>query len=333
MDTSNLYTIPLYSASASETDPAPHTDQRKKKPGRKAIRDTPQDKRVAQNRQAQRAFRERKEAHLASLEALAKSQKEQIDQLMERNSILQRENEILRHKASSSTSPPLSFHQDSDLNINLFTQIQDPRVVSLSPSQSASPHIAPPSANSPGIQQRVSSISPSVSSRDVSVTDHLATTPLLNPPSTQLPLNSQPSVPDPNIVVPEFKATLDFYETQADCVLNPQPVRITHLSLVNSALKQLPSLENKDIVDELCERYLAFTTKCSFQDMPHPDAFPVSDIEHQELVMVIDRVQRACLDPADGVKAKQIIELGIAGNRQHYERLSFIKQFSGGGSS
>ncbi|BFZ60259.1 DNA-binding transcription factor yap1 [Saitoella coloradoensis] len=54
-------------ASAMGT-PGPSSGDHKKKPGRKPLTNEPTSKRKAQNRQAQRAFRERKEQHVKSLE-------------------------------------------------------------------------------------------------------------------------------------------------------------------------------------------------------------------------------------------------------------------------
>ncbi|KAJ3115822.1 hypothetical protein HK100_001227 [Physocladia obscura] len=60
----------------------------RKKAGRRAITETPVNKRIAQNRQAQRAFRERKEAYLHGLEAQVVEQAKRIEELVTENSML-----------------------------------------------------------------------------------------------------------------------------------------------------------------------------------------------------------------------------------------------------
>ncbi|KAJ3062329.1 hypothetical protein HDU98_001790, partial [Podochytrium sp. JEL0797] len=76
-----------------------HLHHQKRKPGRKTILGVPKDKRVAQNRQAQRAFRERKDAYLHSVEESAREGQAQIAELTAQNDELQRENAILRQSA------------------------------------------------------------------------------------------------------------------------------------------------------------------------------------------------------------------------------------------
>ncbi|BFZ57627.1 DNA-binding transcription factor yap1 [Savitreella phatthalungensis] len=68
----------------------------RKKPGRKPIVDEPTTKRKAQNRQAQRAFRERKEAHVKALET-------RIAELEQRSESQLTENELLKRKLSAMT--------------------------------------------------------------------------------------------------------------------------------------------------------------------------------------------------------------------------------------
>ncbi|KAJ3045384.1 DNA-binding transcription factor yap1 [Rhizophlyctis rosea] len=100
---------------SSEGSPLLHVD--KKKPGRKPARDDePIDKRTAQNRAAQRAFRERKEKYVKALEArvlelqdalkatkvpdpLVQRQKE--ESLMEENARLRQENAQMGQKLES----------------------------------------------------------------------------------------------------------------------------------------------------------------------------------------------------------------------------------------
>lgn len=67
----------------------------RKKPGRKPNPASPA-LRKAQNRAAQRAFRERKERHLRELEAAVKQMREQRDRLQAENEELRRDQDILR---------------------------------------------------------------------------------------------------------------------------------------------------------------------------------------------------------------------------------------------
>lgn len=85
-----------------QKQPKPVTEQQqekpvkiRKKPGRKPNPASPA-LRKAQNRAAQRAFRERKERHLRELEASLKQVREQRDKLSHENEQLKSENDILK---------------------------------------------------------------------------------------------------------------------------------------------------------------------------------------------------------------------------------------------
>ncbi|KAJ3200329.1 hypothetical protein HDU82_009000 [Entophlyctis luteolus] len=73
---------------SSTFSPTLGTKRSMKKRGRKPIKDMCDDRRIAQNRQAQRAFRERKEAYVHGLEAQIEEQSHQIAALLEENNAL-----------------------------------------------------------------------------------------------------------------------------------------------------------------------------------------------------------------------------------------------------
>jgi len=116
-----------------------HTEPQKKKPGRKPLTNTPSSKRKAQNRAAQRAFRERKERYVKELEnkikelesVTAKSAQEnqQLKTLVEQ---LQAENFILKQ-----TSFTFDFPVDkaSDETIDLEKDIRDISELLAAPTQ------------------------------------------------------------------------------------------------------------------------------------------------------------------------------------------------------
>ncbi|KAJ2766607.1 DNA-binding transcription factor yap1, partial [Coemansia nantahalensis] len=94
------------------------SDKKSKKPGRKTITDDAPTKRTAQNRAAQRAFRERKQQHLQSLEDKVKELTEQRErterenqQLRQRIDALSSENSSLKGAKFTYENPPVS--QDS----------------------------------------------------------------------------------------------------------------------------------------------------------------------------------------------------------------------------
>ncbi|PIA13702.1 Bzip transcription factor Pap1 bound To Dna, partial [Coemansia reversa NRRL 1564] len=66
-----------------------HDDKKQRKPGRKPVTADSGSKRTAQNRAAQRAFRERKQQYLKSLE-------DQVSELTESHQRTERENQELR---------------------------------------------------------------------------------------------------------------------------------------------------------------------------------------------------------------------------------------------
>ncbi|KAK0383623.1 hypothetical protein NLU13_9534 [Sarocladium strictum] len=73
------------------------TDKVPKKPGRKPLTSEPSSKRKAQNRAAQRAFRERKEQHLKDLET-------KVEELQKASEDANNENSVLRAKVEQMTS-------------------------------------------------------------------------------------------------------------------------------------------------------------------------------------------------------------------------------------
>lgn len=89
----------------SHNDDANGSKERKK-PGRKPIADEPTTKRKAQNRQAQRAFRERKENHVKTLETrVAELEAQTVTQASE-NELLKRKLVYLQTKMLSGQSEP-----------------------------------------------------------------------------------------------------------------------------------------------------------------------------------------------------------------------------------
>ncbi|KAJ3069469.1 hypothetical protein HDU98_007461 [Podochytrium sp. JEL0797] len=323
----------------------------KRKPGRKTILDAPQDKRVAQNRQAQRAFRERKEAYLNGLESLVKEQEVRIVELKAQNSLLERENAVLQQVTGSVGSRPHASPSPLEDLFGLGPQRQQQNVPLISPvaTQRHSLPVVPkrsPTQNStsacPIAQYRAPSASVSSNSSpgvDVAAAPLHATgqdlfsllseasqsTPLLQPPLSRIP-----SIIEPSLVVPVYKAQSDILESQIDSILTPLFVRAPQTALCNAALKKLPSLRDDAVVDEFCDRFVRLTTKCGFRGLPHPDSAPIVDEEHRQLVLCIARVQAACGDPEDAGKAREIIEVGVRRNREHYERLVAMSRFNGG---
>ncbi|KAJ2808736.1 DNA-binding transcription factor yap1 [Coemansia guatemalensis] len=81
--------VPLKRATSVATSDDTHDDKKQRKPGRKPVTTDPGSKRTAQNRAAQRAFRERKQQYLKGLE-------DQVSELTERHERTERENQELR---------------------------------------------------------------------------------------------------------------------------------------------------------------------------------------------------------------------------------------------
>ncbi|KAJ3069467.1 hypothetical protein HDU98_007459 [Podochytrium sp. JEL0797] len=144
----NFYTFPIssfshhiHSQSDDEESDTPSRHQ-KRKPGRKTIPGVPKDKRVAQNRQAQRAFRERKDAYLRSVEKRVQEGEARIAELTAHNDQLQRENAILRQSAmiGGMGHPNLGTSKMSilDLNMDFSSHLEEEEPISgilaLSPS-------------------------------------------------------------------------------------------------------------------------------------------------------------------------------------------------------
>jgi len=116
-----------------------HTEPQKKKPGRKPLTNTPSSKRKAQNRAAQRAFRERKERYVKELEnkikelesVTAKSAQEnqQLKTLVEQ---LQAENFILKQTSFTFDFP---LDKASDETVDLEKDIRDISELLAAPTQ------------------------------------------------------------------------------------------------------------------------------------------------------------------------------------------------------
>ncbi|CCG82251.1 putative BZIP transcription factor [Taphrina deformans PYCC 5710] len=88
-------------------------DSGKKKPGRKPILEEPTTKRKAQNRAAQRAFRERKENHVKELETRVAELEQQNDHQSHENQLLRAELAKIQGKSVDS-----NFAQSADFTFN-----------------------------------------------------------------------------------------------------------------------------------------------------------------------------------------------------------------------
>ncbi|KAJ3062328.1 hypothetical protein HDU98_001789 [Podochytrium sp. JEL0797] len=226
----NFYTIPIssfshhHSQSDDEESDTPSRHQ-KRKPGRKTIPGVPKDKRVAQNRQAQRAFRERKDAYLRSVEERVREGEARIAELTAHNDQLQRENAILRQSAmiGGMDHPPLdtSKMSISDLNIDFSSHIEEE-----GPSFSG-----------------MMALSPS----PISVVHEPLTSPLMYQTRNS-------SCSGLNLGVRESREALAFIPVPAD------PLLIPDVEVVRNELKAIHSLQNSPHVDELIELRLEVDT-------------------------------------------------------------------------
>lgn len=97
------------------------TDKAPKKPGRKPLTSEPTSKRKAQNRAAQRAFRERKEKHLKDLET-------KVDELQKASEAANNENELLRRQVGKMTSELNEYKTRFSLMRNRSTSASTPRL-------------------------------------------------------------------------------------------------------------------------------------------------------------------------------------------------------------
>ncbi|CAG8572500.1 39380_t:CDS:2 [Gigaspora margarita] len=131
-------------------------EPQKKKPGRKPLTNTPSNKRKAQNRAAQRAFRERKERYvkeletkieeLESLSAKSAQENQQLKTLVEQ---LQAENYLLKQTSFTFDFPlPKTNDQTSviDKDINDLVGTKSISTPSVPASNSSDPY-TPPSSN------------------------------------------------------------------------------------------------------------------------------------------------------------------------------------------
>lgn len=87
--------------------PSPTQEKLSSKPGRKLLTSEPKNKRTAQNRAAQRAFRERKERKLQELE-------DKVQLLEDEKTQIANESDLLRMQVKSLMSRLASFQQDED---------------------------------------------------------------------------------------------------------------------------------------------------------------------------------------------------------------------------
>ncbi|KAJ2708660.1 DNA-binding transcription factor yap1 [Coemansia spiralis] len=110
-----------------------HDDKKPRRPGRKPITDEAPSKRTAQNRAAQRAFRERKQQHVKTLEEKVKELTEQQERTERENQKLKQHIDALRSENSSLKNgkftyenPPVSV--DSAITANLFDMGRSPGI-------------------------------------------------------------------------------------------------------------------------------------------------------------------------------------------------------------
>ncbi|KAJ3062327.1 hypothetical protein HDU98_001788 [Podochytrium sp. JEL0797] len=323
---------------------SPQTEkQQRKKAGRKQITTKPADKRVAQNRQAQRAFRERKEAYLQGLEAKVKEQETRIAEL-------EQENAMLRQVSFQTTLKVHSPSAIGDLNVDFFAIPQHHQSPASSSDQST-PAPTPDCLTNPAsfasmLQQaslanqqysstHSASLSSSVSQPQSANSDgdlfsflnYSPATMPLQPPADSPTLEDFLGIkPEPDTTIPEFKATIEYLETQPASVMDPNVVRLPHLNVFQAALKQLPSLKNNvstALVDELCQRFVAFTTKscCAGLALPAADSFPYVNEEHRQLLACRERILGAC-SPTDVQKASEIMRFASSRHKAHYDRVA-----------
>lgn len=100
----------------TENDPKRRESTDKKKPGRKPLTSEPSSKRKAQNRAAQRAFRERKEQHLKDLET-------KVEELQKASEDATNENSALRTRVEQMTTELNQYKQ----RVSLMTQNNSPQ--------------------------------------------------------------------------------------------------------------------------------------------------------------------------------------------------------------
>ncbi|KAI9349619.1 hypothetical protein BDR26DRAFT_852475 [Obelidium mucronatum] len=343
----------------STTQTATH---RKKKPGRRALVEEPKNKRIAQNRNAQRAFRERKEAYLHGLERKVEEQAARIEDL-------ERENQILR--SSFEVQPCAAALAQINFSDTTTTTTTTSTCIQQSPFQSpVSNHIfnLSPSltlvGESPHIQQSIHHHEPQQHQQHHAGKQTEDLFSFLNSPSSSLQPSSTTSTTllpnsysnleaillgiktDPpqdadinssnraatssstsSSSVPELKATMDMLDhaESTHAYLDPNPVRLPQLTIIQTALKQLPSLHHKThLIDELCMRFVDFTNKCRCQGLPYVDGVPVVTEEHRSLLRLKDEIVECCGGGSGGGdrrKCEEIMDIARRNHRVHYERL------------
>ncbi|RHZ80237.1 hypothetical protein Glove_138g6 [Diversispora epigaea] len=171
----NIASVPHPDLSAEENDQTSDnalseqsTEPLKKKPGRKPLNNTPSSKRKAQNRAAQRAFRERKERYvkeletkiteLESLSAKSAQENQQLKSLVEQ---LQTENFILKQTSFSFEFPLTKTEKSTTLVDKNITDLMSPSPSSSSVSSLAQQQLqqqSPPSTTTDTLKSLLSSI-------------------------------------------------------------------------------------------------------------------------------------------------------------------------------
>ncbi|KAJ3031637.1 UNVERIFIED_CONTAM: hypothetical protein HDU68_001717 [Siphonaria sp. JEL0065] len=296
----------------------------RKKAGRKAITEEPKSKRVAQNRNAQRAFRERKEAYLHGLESKVQEQAARIEELERENVVLK---QITAHLEIQPCAQVLEmgFQQQPS---PFHSRINAPGFSNASPASTLvgeSPQLAPPHQHQPD-QTREDELFSFLDFPASTATPSASASTTFIPQTQQHQQQSFQTLetllslpPHAESTVPEFKKTMEILEQTSSTSLTP--IRLPQLTVVQTALKQLPSLKNNThLVDELCERFVAFTTKCTCQGLPYVDGVPVVTEEHRTLLRLKDQIVGTCVG-GDVGKCEEIMDIARRQHRAHYERL------------
>ncbi|KAJ3139384.1 hypothetical protein HK100_011721 [Physocladia obscura] len=332
----------------------------RKKAGRRAITETPANKRIAQNRQAQRAFRERKEAYLHGLEAQVVQQAKRIEELVAENAMLK---ELAVSSASRKDTPMSLVSPTTDFNFVSFSSPELLRQQQQQVSGRASPADTTsfsnmlfqaqeqrPQQQEQPQQQEISFVNSPISnySDDSMPSNLLRPTPSTDTDIMQLfAFDSTPhNLPQhveamqqfdeifnsllsatPNsqssqlCIVPEFQAEMDSLDFQVDASTPVTPVSIPHLTCMQRALKELPSLHKSHaIVDEMGECFTAFAAKCCSQGLPNMNDVPISSNEQLAMIHARELLLGTC-NKEDFMKAEAILEISKKKHRVHYERL------------
>ncbi|CAG8566737.1 10126_t:CDS:2, partial [Paraglomus occultum] len=198
------------SPTLSEQSPEPQ----KKKPGRKPLTNTPSSKRKAQNRAAQRAFRERKERYVKELEnkikllesQSAKSVQENeklralVEQLQEENSLLKQSNFSFDFTVDSTSKSTAAIDKEISEFVGQSSGGPTRPNMSTPPSSQASDEEASTPASSVGNLQPIEaatpfstfSNSPQISTYDFVIGDDDITVSEPAPPKPTKPSSAKP---------------------------------------------------------------------------------------------------------------------------------------------